>query len=63
MKIKIYEIINLLFIFLDIFIWLILMKVDKFSVCGVSGLSYIFWSIEVKNKVEDVKKCFVLLDC
>lgn len=63
MKIKIHEIINLPFIFSDIPIRLILTKADKPSVCGVSGLSYIFWSTEAKNKVEDAKKSFALLDC
>lgn len=63
MKIKIHEIINLPFIFSDIPIRLILTKADKPRVCGVSGLSNIFWSTEAKNKVEDAKKSFALLDC
>lgn len=63
MKIKIHEIINLPFIFSDIPIRLILTKADTPSVCGVSGLSYIFWSTEAKKKVEDAKKSFALLDC
>lgn len=48
---------------MNIPIRLILTKADKPSVCGVSGLSYIFWSTEAKNKVEDAKKRFALLDC
>lgn len=63
MKIKIHEIINLPFIFSDIPIRLILTKADKPEVCGVSGLSNIFWSTEAKNKVEDAKSLFALQDC
>lgn len=48
---------------MNIPIRLILTKADKDSVCGVSGLSYIFWSTEAKNKVEDAKHSFGLLDC
>lgn len=48
---------------MNIPIRMILTRADKPSVCGNSGLSYIFWSKEAKNKVENAKDCFSLQDC
>lgn len=48
---------------MNIPIRMILTRADKPSVCGYSGLSYIFWSKEAKNKVENAKDLFALQDC
>lgn len=45
---------------LDIPIRLILTKADKFSACGYSGLSNIFWSTDAENKVKQAEKVFDL---